>query len=241
MATDSSLFDVAVLGGGPAGTASAIKLASLGRKVIVIEQSKYDSPRVGETLPPHVKPILYELGVWHSFIASNHIPSFGIKSSWGGYDLSENSFIFSPYGSGWHINRQRFDQMLSEAAVSEGAIVLTNSKIVDIRPDPKNGWSVEFRRKEENKEKKRVTSELGASKNTSVHAKAIINAMGRNSIFVRQLGAKHERYDNLMGIDCAISRRKSTVWFLYFNRGFREWLVVFCSYSRNSLNCNFYD
>ena len=79
--------------------------------------------------------------------------------------------------------------MLSEAAVSEGAIVLTNSKIINIKSDPKNGWSVEFRRNDENKEKRRVTSEFGASKNTSVHAKAIINAMGRNSIFVRQLGA----------------------------------------------------
>ena len=207
MAVDTSLFDVAVLGGGPAGTASAIKLARLGREVIVIEQSKYDSPRAGETLPPHIKPILNELGVWHSFFATNPIPSFGIKSSWGGYDLSASSFIFSPYGSGWHIDRQRFDQMLSEAAVSEGAIVLTNSKIINIKSDPKNGWSVEFRRNDENKEKRRVTSEFGASKNTSVHAKAIINAMGRNSIFVRQLGAIQEPYDNLMGIDCAISRR----------------------------------
>ena len=200
MSMNASLFDVAILGGGPAGTASAIKLSRLGRKVIVIEQSKYDSPRVGETLPPHIKPILYELGVWRPFLATNPIPSFGIKSSWGGHDLSESSFIFSPYGSGWHIDRQRFDKMLSEAALSEGAIVLTNSKIISIKLDPKNGWSVEFLRKKENKEKMKVTSELGASKNTRVHARAIINAMGRNSIFVRQLGAKQELHDNLMGI-----------------------------------------
>ena len=83
MAVDTSLFDVAVLGGGPAGTASAIKLARLGREVIVIEQSKYDSPRAGETLPPHIKPILNELGVWHSFFATNPIPSFGIKKLLG--------------------------------------------------------------------------------------------------------------------------------------------------------------
>jgi flavin-dependent dehydrogenase len=200
METDSPLFDVAVLGGGPAGTASAIKLARLGRKVVVIEQSAYDSPRIGETLPPHIKPILYELGVWHSFMAANPVQSNGIKSSWGGQDLSESSFIFSPYGFGWHIDRQRFDKMLSDAAVSEGAIVLTNSKIINIKPDPKNGWSVEFRRKDDTMEKSKVTSVLSTSRNSSVHSKAIINALGRNSIFVRQLGAKNILYDNLMGI-----------------------------------------
>jgi len=53
---------------------------------------------------------------------------------------------------------------------------------------------------DENKEKSRVTSELNTSKNSSVYSKAVVNAMGRNSMFVRQLGAERELYDNLMGI-----------------------------------------
>jgi flavin-dependent dehydrogenase len=196
----TTFFDVAVIGGGPAGAASAITLARLGRSVIILEQSSYNSPRVGETLSPTIKSLLSELGVWDSFLGTNPIPSYGIKSAWGGFDLSSSSFIFSPYGSGWQINRQRFDELLSDIAGLEGAIVLTNSRVTRIVPDldPEKGWLIEFIRQKVDK----VNGNMNgvASKKISLHSKAVINATGRNSISLQKLGAKQILYDNLVGL-----------------------------------------
>src|SRR5712672_3374661 len=96
--------DVAVLGAGPAGTAIALDLARRGYSAVVIEQSNYGGTRIGETLPPAIRPLLDRLGIWDRFLKEKHSPSFRIRSAWGRDELSENDFIFSPYGVGWHID-----------------------------------------------------------------------------------------------------------------------------------------
>ena len=58
-------YDVAIGGGGPAGTVAALTLARAGYAVAVIETSKYEHPRVGETLPPPTRAVLTRLGLWY--------------------------------------------------------------------------------------------------------------------------------------------------------------------------------
>ena len=99
---DARKFDVAVLGGGPAGAAVASALIRRGYSTVVIEQSDYREARVGETLPPAIGPLLTSLGMWDQFLEDNHTPSFGIRSAWGSDDFQDNDFIFNPYGNGWH-------------------------------------------------------------------------------------------------------------------------------------------
>ena len=115
--------NVAVLGGGPAGTATALALARAGRSVMVLERSRYESVRVGETLPPDIREPLSELGVWDRFERDGHAPSPGIASAWGHADLYDNDFVFNPYGHGWHIDRRRFDATLADAADEAGVDV----------------------------------------------------------------------------------------------------------------------
>ena len=56
-------YDVAIVGGGPAGTAAALTLLRYSKlRPIVIERSSYDTWRVGETLSPGVFPLLQYLG-----------------------------------------------------------------------------------------------------------------------------------------------------------------------------------
>src|SRR5262245_56820039 len=113
--------DVLIFGGGPAGAAAAITLARAGRSVVVIEKSQYAQPRIGETLPPAARPLLEELAVWELFLAAGHLPSPGVLSVWGEEELYETHFIFNLYGNGWHLDPQRFDTMLAQAARRAGA------------------------------------------------------------------------------------------------------------------------
>ena len=114
--------DVAVLGGGPAGAAAAITLARTGRSVVVIEKSHYEQSRIGETLVPAARPLLVRLAVWEPFLAAGHLPSPGVLSVWGEDELYETHSIFNAYGQGWHLDRQRFDTMLAQAAEKPGRV-----------------------------------------------------------------------------------------------------------------------
>src|SRR5438034_1194138 len=122
-----------ILGGGPAGAATALRLAGNGCSVVLAERSDYTSARVGETLPPAIQPLLQKLGVWEPFVELKPAPSVGIRSAWGSPELRSNDFIFSPYGPGWCVARNRFDALLAHSAAAAGAQVysgVTDTQIV---------------------------------------------------------------------------------------------------------------
>ncbi len=96
-------FDVVVIGGGPAGTSTAFWLAKLGITVALIERSNYQGFQAGETVHPSFKILLKDMGVWERFCSEQHLPSYGNLSSWGNEFLHESHFLFSPYGTGWHL------------------------------------------------------------------------------------------------------------------------------------------
>src|SRR5262249_27493149 len=121
--------DVVVLGGGPAGAAAAITLARAGRSVIVIEKSRYQGPRIGETLPPSARIPLAELGVWEAFLSAGHAPAPGAPPPRGEDALHDTHFIFNAHGRGWHLDRRRFDAMLARAACEAGARVSCGARI----------------------------------------------------------------------------------------------------------------
>jgi flavin-dependent dehydrogenase len=122
-------YDVIIAGGGPAGAAAAIALARSGYSVVLVERSRYDRWRIGETLPPEARLPLADLGVWEKFLAQGHVPSYAIHAEWGGAGLTETDFIFNPYGSGWHLDRRRFDHMLAGHAEDCGATVLRGCSV----------------------------------------------------------------------------------------------------------------
>jgi len=172
---------VAVLGGGPAGTATALALRRLGLSAIVIEKSAYANLRVGETLPPAIRPLLADLGVWERFANDGHLSSFGIRSAWGTPDLHINDFIMNPYGAGWHVDRARFDEMLASCAEEAGAMVYRETVVTSCMRDDGGRWQIE----------------------TADHcftADFIVDATGRSSSFARAQGAKRITFDRLIGV-----------------------------------------
>lgn len=177
-------FNVIILGGGPAGAATALALLNHGYSVLIIERSEYEDWRVGETLPPHVQKSLSSLGIWDHFLRNGHLPSAAIHAAWGSAHLHETHFIFNPYGPGWHLDRKRFDAMLALAAEDAGATLLRNTRVTRVSYDTQ-GWHL-----------------LIQSRETPLclEASFLVDATGRSSWLARSLGRKRISYDTMIGL-----------------------------------------
>ncbi len=178
-------FDVAVLGGGPAGASAAIAVLQKGYSVLLIEKSPLDGIRYGETLVPKVREPLVKLGVWERFLSDNHLKSSGIQSSWGQAELYENNFIFNPYGNGWNLDRIKFDSMMLRASEKAGAKVLRGASVIQSSDNPDGGWSLNVQFKESTQE---------------YCARFMVDATGRAAVVAKQKGAKRVLSDKLMGV-----------------------------------------
>jgi flavin-dependent dehydrogenase len=182
-ATTPAYCDVAIAGGGPGGSATALSLRAHAPalSVALIEASHYEAPRLGETLPPPVQPILEHLGVWETFQQQNHRQVHGTAASWGSAALLDNDFIYMPANIGWHLDRTAFDSMLAEEASRRGATLLVDARVRDARRVG-NEW--------------RLTLSTGGT----LTARFIVDATGGSAALARGCGARFVEVDNLVGI-----------------------------------------
>src|SRR4051794_7742445 len=109
-------WDTLVIGGGPAGCAAAIALARGGHSVCIVEDRQAGDFKVGESLPPAIKPLLQTLGAMTACNGEWAIPSHGNQSAWGSPRLTDTDFIRDPNGHGWHLDRAQFDAELRTVA-----------------------------------------------------------------------------------------------------------------------------
>lgn len=177
--------DVIVLGGGPAGSATALRLARRGWSVTMIERSGYGDVRVGETLPPQICPELQALGLWQRFREDGHLPAYGVRSVWGDNELRDNAYIFNPYGMGWRVDRSRFDALIAQGAESAGAEVCRRARVARCFREATNRWRVEF---------------FADGELKSLKARFLVDATGRSSKLRRLLGAEDRWHDHLVGV-----------------------------------------
>jgi 2-polyprenyl-6-methoxyphenol hydroxylase-like FAD-dependent oxidoreductase len=166
---------------GPAGAATALLLAQRGRDVMLVEASSYGEPRFGEMLPPEINPLLRELGVWEGFVRSKPLASPGIVSAWGSADARETHFIANPHGSGWHVDRNVFDKLLSDAAASAGAEVVTGAAALRSTQDD-GAWRIA----------------LSGERERALHARFVVDAGGRNGLRIGDVAREID--DRLLAI-----------------------------------------
>lgn len=174
-------FDVAIIGGGPAGTAAALTLCKRPDiQVVVIEKGTYATPKIGESLSPGVRALLQYLGVWERFQRDQTLRLFGSEAAWGQEALGAMDFMLTTHGAGWALNRRQFDEMLAEEAARAGALIRTDTQVQ--RCTYANDlWQIE--------------TDTGA-----IQARYIIDAAGRVSPFSLATGAQRQRHDTLTAI-----------------------------------------
>ncbi len=115
------MIDAVVVGGGPAGSSAALRIARDGRDVVVIERARFPRTKVcGEYLSPGACAALDELGLL-SIVAAQAHPLRRISLAGFGTDPVS---LRLPGAGALALARSRFDEMLLEAARAAGARIV---------------------------------------------------------------------------------------------------------------------
>lgn len=178
-------YDVIILGGGPAGSAAALTLMKMAPEwsVALIESSRYELWRVGETLSPDAGRSFREMGIWDSFLKSGQLSTQGTSAAWESDVIHENEFLHHPEGKGWHLDRVRFDQWMAQEAQNKGAELLVASKYV-------------------NHQVSDGTFRIALSRDGNrfeIETRFVIDALGRTSPFGKNEGVQRKVHDRLSG------------------------------------------
>jgi flavin-dependent dehydrogenase len=191
-------YEVAILGGGPAGCATAIALRRLGIEgVVVVEADGYERVRLGESIPPDSRVALERLGVWPGFVDGGHEPCLGSCSAWGDGALGYNDFLFNPHGHGWHLDRRRFDAFLAVEAVAAGAELATGCTFKGAERPAGGAFELRLARR--------------GGGPTTVRARFVVDATGRRSSFARSMGARQVFHDRLTYVAAFMRRPSASV------------------------------
>jgi flavin-dependent dehydrogenase len=185
--TKKTLKEVCIIGGGPAGVATALMLQQRGIQSTIIEASATVPAKVGETLPPTVLPALQVLGAAHILDNTAHLPCYGNSYLWGSNKVQEKHFIFQTAGNGWHLDRRQFETDLIELAIQKGIGFIPNTRLMQVMPDEDTGYW-------------KLAVKTGDTPVLTHHCRFVADASGRNSKFARCLGVERKQFDSLTGV-----------------------------------------
>lgn len=135
----SAPYEAIVVGGGPAGSAAACRLAAAGRRVLLLERLRFPRFHIGESMLPASNAAFRALGLEERIDAEGFVQKRG--ASFESEDGAFSSYIdFSscadvPAPVTCQVLRSRLDQVLLERASEAGAEVRQGCRATDVRLD----------------------------------------------------------------------------------------------------------
>ncbi len=173
--------DVVIIGAGPAGATAAINLSPF-RRVVVIDRLAEPANRMSESLAPAARRLLSDMGLWNDFLADGHSPRYATRSAWGSQVPDERDSLADIDGTGWLLDRKRFDARLRKTAIARGAKILAPARVVGLDRSMSH-WTVKF-------ECSSVTH--------SINARMILDCSGRSSQLLTPFGAIRQTHNRLI-------------------------------------------
>ncbi len=158
-------YDVAVIGGGPAGSVCAATCAAAGLRTLVLERATFPREKVcGDCLNPSAWPLLDRLKLSERIAATAHSQLAEVEFI--GLDGRALRVALAPSNRGEiAIKRSIFDDLLLTRAAELGADIRQNCGVTQIE----TGWKIH-------------------AENASFEARVLVAADGRNSTVARLLG-----------------------------------------------------
>jgi flavin-dependent dehydrogenase len=174
------MWDVVIVGAGPAGSVAAHVLAREGRTVLLVDPLAEQTAKVGETLPGAALRMLRTLRLPTPDQSGHHTPIGGTLSCWGSDELMATDFFRDPDGPGWRLDRLCFDASLRETAIASGA-VFKRTRLTEIQSN-RGRWRITLANRE------------------AIEATWVIDATGRSASVARRLGARRVRDNALIAV-----------------------------------------
>src|SRR5438128_6065501 len=202
---NADLYDVGIIGGGPAGSTAAALLARANRRVIVFEREKFPRFHIGESLLPFSMKAFTRLGLHEKFRRAGFLKKFG-GEIFGACSEPGTKFYFkdgfrSQTDHAYQVTRADFDKLLLDHAAESGAEVYEETSVerVEFSNEHVTIFWRDARRlpRRSTAEVGRVPNLLGQDSacssmkdNGEVRARYLIDASGRNSVLGTKFGIK---------------------------------------------------
>src|ERR1041385_4188571 len=132
----SNMCDVAIIGGGPAGSTAAGLLARAGRRAIVFEREKFPRFHIGESLLPFSMKAFTRLGLHEKFLHAGFMKKFGGEIMGACSETGTRFYFKDGYRSqtdhAYQVTRGDFDKLLLDHAVECGAEVHEATSVTQV-------------------------------------------------------------------------------------------------------------
>jgi flavin-dependent dehydrogenase len=180
------LFDVIIIGGGPAGSTAATTLSKMNHKALLLEKEIFPREHIGESLIPASYASLKRLGILEELKkisprkpGVNFVNGDGKNESlWCFRNVVKDEGYLS-----FHVKRSMFDEMLLKNSRKNGATVIEGCTVKNVSLENKSGnVEVEAQDKSGNK--------------TTYSGRFIIDASGQSTFLGSRLGVK-KSYEDL--------------------------------------------
>jgi len=176
----TSTYDCTVIGGGPAGSATATLLAGQGHRVAVLERTVFPRHHIGESLMPQTYWSFKRLGLLDKLKASPYVRKESVQFiSASGTESAPFYFTDrdpSEWSVTWQVRRDTFDKMMLDNARAHGAEVIEQAAVREVLFEGERAAGV------------RATVN---GKDTTFRSKVVVDATGQSALLSRQLGLRY--------------------------------------------------